>query len=111
MSKDWLNVFIGAFFEILWVIGMKHSQNWLELLLTAVAIVLSFYFLIKAGESIPVGTSYAVFVGLGTAGTVFTGILLFGEPFKVTKILLVFILLAGVMGLKMVTREKGASEK
>lgn len=111
MNKDWLKVFIGAFFEVLWVIGMKHSHTWWEVELTVVFIFISFYALIKSGEHLPVGTAYAVFVGLGTAGTVSTGILLFGEEFKVVKVLLVVTLLIGVMGLKIVTDKKGADQK
>ncbi|GGC88656.1 DMT family transporter [Enterococcus wangshanyuanii] len=107
MNKDWIKLIIGAFFEVLWVIGMKHSSNWWQLLLTGIFILISFYALIKAGETLPVGTAYAVFVGLGTAGTVVSGILFFGEDFKISKILLIIVLLAGVMGLKFVTGEKG----
>ncbi|MFD1902032.1 DMT family transporter [Enterococcus termitis] len=107
MSKDWLKLMIGAFFEVLWVIGMKHSSTWWHFLLTGLFILISFYALIKAGETLPVGTAYAVFVGLGTAGTVIAGILFFGEAFNVSKILLIIVLLAGVMGLKFVTGDKG----
>ncbi len=107
MNKDWIKLIVGAFFEVLWVIGMKHSANWWQLLLTGIFIFISFYALIKAGETLPVGTAYAVFVGLGTAGTVISGIQFFGEEFKISKILLIIVLLAGVMGLKFVTGEKG----
>ena len=62
--------------------------------------------MIMAGRKLPVGTVYAVFVGLGTAGTVFSEILFFGEPFKVGKVLLILFLLAGVIGWKLVTDDK-----
>lgn len=62
--------------------------------------------MIMAGRKLPVGTIYAVFVGLGTAGTVLSEILFFGEPFKVEKALLILLLLAGVIGLKLVTQGK-----
>ncbi|MBP2099378.1 DMT family transporter [Enterococcus rivorum] len=110
MSKDWLKLFLGAFFEVLWVIGMKYSETWWEIALTVILIVISFYALIRAGETLPVGTAYAVFVGLGTAGTVVSGILFFGEPFKILKIILILTLLIGVMGLKLLTDKKGAEE-
>ena len=106
MNKDWIKVFIAAVFEVLWVIGLKHSDSLLDWTGTIVAIVISFYGLIMAGRKLPVGTVYAVFVGLGTAGTVFSEILFFGEPLKVEKILLVLVLLAGVIGLKLVTDEE-----
>lgn len=110
MNQDWIKVMIGAFFEVLWVIGMKHSTTWWEILLTVLFIFISFYALIQAGETLPVGTAYAVFVGLGTAGTVITGIVFFGEEFKILKIVLIVTLLIGVMGLKFVTGAKGAKQ-
>lgn len=111
MNKDWIKLLIGAFFEVLWVIGMKHSTTWWQIVLTVIFIFISFYALIRAGETLPVGTSYAVFVGLGTAGTVITGILFFGEEFKIAKMLLIATLLIGVMGLKLVTGDKGVDQK
>ena len=106
MNKDWIKVFIAAVFEVLWVIGLKHSDSLLDWAGTIVAVVISFYGLIMAGRKLPVGTVYAVFVGLGTAGTVFSEILFFGEPLKMEKIILVLVLLAGVIGLKLVTDEE-----
>lgn len=106
MNKDWIKVFVAAFFEIFWVIGLKHANDFWTWAGTAIAIFISFYLMIMAGRKLPVGTVYAVFVGLGTAGTVFSEILFFGEPFKVEKALLILLLLAGVIGLKLVTTDK-----
>lgn len=106
MNKDWVKVFIAAFFEVFWVIGLKHAYDFWNWTGTAIAIFISFYLMIMAGRKLPVGTVYAVFVGLGTAGTVFSEILFFGEPFKVEKILLIFVLLLGIIGLKLVTKDK-----
>lgn len=105
MTKEWLKVLVAAFFEVGWVIGLKHADHALEWAGTAAAIFISFYLLIMAGNKLPVGTAYAVFVGLGTAGTVLSDILLFGEPVKVEKLILIAILLVGVAGLKLVTDE------
>ncbi|WP_062104954.1 DMT family transporter [Bacillus niameyensis] len=105
MNKDWLKVIIAAFFEVLWVIGLKHANDFWTWTGTVISIVISFYVMIMAGRKLPVGTVYAVFVGLGTAGTVFSEILFFGEPFKVAKILLILALIAGVIGLKLVTKD------
>ena len=105
MNKQWVSIFVAALFEIGWVIGLKHANSVLEWLGTAIAIFISFYLLIKAGESLPVGTVYAVFVGLGTAGTVLADSLLFGEPWKLAKIASILVLLAGVVGLKLLTGE------
>lgn len=105
MNKDWIKVFVAAFFEVLWVIGLKHADSFWTWGGTVIAIIISFYVMIMAGKKLPVGTVYAVFVGLGTAGTVLSEVLFFGEPFKWTKVLLILLLLAGVIGLKLVTKD------
>ncbi|MFJ7972687.1 DMT family transporter [Psychrobacillus sp. NPDC096389] len=106
MNKDWLKVYIAAFFEVFWVIGLKHADDFWTWSGTVISIVVSFYLMIVAGRKLPVGTVYAIFVGMGTAGTVLSEILFFGEAFKLSKILLIVILLAGVVGLKLVTKDK-----
>lgn len=111
MNTNWIKVFIGAFFEVFWVIGLKHANDFWSWTGTIISIIISFYVIILAGRKLPVGTVYAVFVGLGTAGTVLSEILFFGEPFKVEKIILILLLLTGVIGLKFVTKDdlqKGA---
>jgi paired small multidrug resistance pump len=105
LNKEWIKVFIAAFFEVFWVIGLKHADSIWEWIGTIISIMISFYVLIAAGKKLPVGTVYAVFVGLGTAGTVVSELLFFGEPFKLAKLLLIFILLVGVVGLKLVTND------
>ncbi|KIL72826.1 DMT family transporter [Bacillus badius] len=105
MTKEWIKVFFAAFFEVFWVIGLKHADGPWEWTGTAIAIAISFYALIAAGNKLPVGTVYAVFVGLGTAGTVLSEILFFGEPIKAAKLVLILVLLIGVIGLKLVTDE------
>ncbi|MFD1136446.1 DMT family transporter [Paenibacillus urinalis] len=107
MNKSWLFVLIAAVFEIGWVIGLKHSSNLVEWLVTILAIIVSFSLMILASGSLPVGTVYAVFVGLGTAGTVFAEIILFNAPVVVGKLILVGTLLVGVIGLKMLSKDKG----
>lgn len=106
MNGNWLKVIVAAIFEVFWVMGLKHADNLWSWLGTGIAIFISFYLMIMASKNFPVGTVYAVFVGLGTAGTVFSDIVFFAEPFKIAKVLLILILLAGVVGLKVVTDEK-----
>lgn len=106
MNYEWLKVFIAALFEVFWVIGLKYADGVLEWGGTIIAIAISFYGLVAAGRHLPVGTVYAVFVGLGTAGTTAVDLLFFGEPFKLSKVLLIVLLLVGVIGLKLVTGEK-----
>ncbi|WP_313638935.1 multidrug efflux SMR transporter [Paenibacillus sp. FSL K6-0276] len=104
-NSEWIKVVGAAVFEVMWVIGLKHASTTWEWLITVVAIIISFYVIVSASAKLPVGTVYSVFVGLGTAGTVVADMVLFGEPFKLMKLVLVLILLAGVVGLKMVTKE------
>lgn len=106
MNTNWIKVIVAAFFEVFWVIGLKHADDFWTWTGTVISIFISFYVMIMAGRKLPVGTVYAVFVGLGTAGTVITEILIFGEPFKMSKILMILLLLAGVIGLKLVTKDK-----
>ena len=105
MNTEWIKVVIAAFFEVFWVIGLKHADNLWAWIGTMIAIIISFYLMIMAGKKLPVGTVYAVFVGLGTAGTVFSDFVFFGEPFQIAKVFLILVLLAGVIGLKLVTKD------
>ncbi|MGC4376692.1 SMR family transporter [Fictibacillus sp. Mic-4] len=111
MNVNWINVFVAAFFEVFWVIGLKHAHTPLAWGGTVISILISFYLMIMAGKVLPVGTVYAVFVGMGTAGTVFAEMAFFGEPFHIIKLVLILILLVGVIGLKVVTGDKETKEK
>lgn len=110
MNRDWIAVIVAAVFEVIWVAGLKHADQSSEWAITAAAIIISFYLMIKAGERLPVGTVYAVFVGLGTAGTVAAEMIWFSEQIRPAKILLIALLLSGVIGLKATTPsgERGA---
>ena len=109
MDKKWLQVVIASIFEVGWVIGIKHATTVLEWTLTVIAIIISFYLMINASNKLPVGTVYAVFVGLGTVGTVVADIILFGQPIVLSKIILIFVLLTGVVGLKVLTPKEETS--
>ncbi|MFD0049989.1 DMT family transporter [Actinomycetes bacterium NPDC127524] len=106
MNASWIKIMIAAFFEVIWVVGLKHADSSLDWALTGFAILVSFYGMISAGKTLPAGTVYAVFTGLGTAGTVTSDIIFFHEPFHLSKVLLILLLLAGIIGLKTVTAEK-----
>lgn len=103
MGSQWLKVIVAGIVEVGWVIGLKHASSPLEWGVTLVAIFISFYFMISASKKLPVGTVYAVFVGIGTTGTVLVDSFLFGQPFTLTKVVLVLVLLCGVVGLKLAT--------
>lgn len=105
MNTNWIQVVIGAVFEVFWAIGLKHAYDFWTWTGTFIAIILSFYFMLKASSKLPVGSVYAVFVGLGTAGTVIVDFLFFGEPFSLVKVFLLLLLLVGVVGLKLLSGE------
>jgi paired small multidrug resistance pump len=109
MNKDWLKVLIAAVFEVIWVVGLKHAEHLWAWMGTGIAILVSFSLMIETGKRLPTGTVYAVFVGLGTAGTVLAEMVFFAEPFNPIKLALIAVLLVGVIGLKVVTKEKGAN--
>ena len=110
MNRSWLSMVIAAVFEVMWVIGLKHATSPIEWTGTVIAIFISFYLMIKAGEKLPVGTVYAVFVGLGTTGTILVDAFIFKQPVSVMTIVFLGILLIGVMGLKLSSDGKKESE-
>lgn len=110
MNRNWTLVIIAGLIEILWVMGLKHSTNLISWAGTIFLIYLSFVVVIKATQKVPVATAYAVFTGIGTAGTVVVDMVIFGEVFSWTKVLLILLLLSGVIGLKLVTMESSEKE-
>ena len=107
--KYWLLIVLAAFFEVGWVIGLKHANSVFQWLLTFICIIVSFGVLIFASRFISVGTVYAVFVGLGTVGTVLSDIVFFDAPFKPLTIVFISTLLIGVIGLKLATPDEEVS--
>ena len=103
MDINWMKVFVAAFLEVFWVIGLAHAYDIWTWTGTVILIIVSNYLMIVAAQVLPAGTVYAVFVGLGAGGTVIAEILFFGEPFKWGKVILIAFLLSGVVGLKLVT--------
>ena len=78
----WLILFLAGLFEIAWAIGLKYSEGFTKLtpsIITIITMFISFYLLSLALKSLPLGTAYAIWVGIGTIGTVIAGIFLFGE--------------------------------
>ena len=100
----WTYLSIAGLLEIAWAIGLKHTAGWTKLypsLLTAAAMIASFYFLSLAVKTLPVGTAYAVWTGIGTVGAATLGILIFGESREVSKIVCIVLIVAGIIGLKL----------
>jgi quaternary ammonium compound-resistance protein SugE len=100
----WLILFIAGLFEVGWAIGLKYTDCFTRLwptLWTALAMILSVWLLGMAMKSLPVGTAYAVWVGVGAVGTVVLGILLLGESANLARLLSILLILAGIVGLKL----------
>lgn len=104
---SWLYLFIAAIFEIGWPLGFKLSQTTNNKLLwisfAVVSMALSGLFLWMAQKNIPMGTAYAVWTGIGAAGTFMVGIFFFQDSASLMRILSVFLIIAGVVGLKLAT--------
>jgi quaternary ammonium compound-resistance protein SugE len=102
----WLYLLIAGLFEIAWAIGLKYTDGFSRLwpsVGTAAAMIVSLAFLGLALKHLPVGTAYAVWTGIGAVGTVILGIVLFGEPATALRLACVGLIVAGIMGLKLVT--------
>lgn len=102
----WVILVIAGLFEIGWAIGLKYTEGFTRLwptVLTAVSMVLSLWLLGIAMKSLPVGTAYAVWVGVGAVGTVVLGIVLLGESANAARLISVALIVAGIVGLKLAT--------
>ena len=100
-NKAWLYVILTCLFELIWVLGFNTAQTWWHWVLILGVILIDFYFLSKACESLPTGTVYAIFAGAGTVGTFFMDVLLFDVSFSLAKFSLILVIVAGVIGLKL----------
>jgi quaternary ammonium compound-resistance protein SugE len=103
MTSPWLSLGIAGFFEIMWAVGLKYSDGFSKLwpsLITLLAMGLSVYFLAQALKTIPLGTGYAVWTGIGAAGTALLGILLFAESAQLVRLLFIALIISGIVGLK-----------
>ncbi|SDF16194.1 DMT family transporter [Chitinophaga filiformis] len=102
----WIFLIIGGLFEIGFTISLKYSENFTRLWPSIgffACISLSFFFLNKAiNGGLPIGTSYAVWTGIGAAGTAIAGMLLFKEPAAFWRLFFLFMLIASIIGLKVV---------
>lgn len=100
----WLLLIIAGLFEILWAVGLKYTEGFTRLwpsVGTITALVLSVGLLGLASKSLPIGTAYAVWTGIGTVGTVLCGILILGEPVTPMRITCLGLIGLGIIGLKL----------
>lgn len=101
----WVYLIGAGVTEIVWALGLKFSEGFTQLVPSAITIVfifISFYLFSKAMKQIPVGTAYAIFTGIGAAGTAIAGMTLFGEVASIAKIFFLLLLISGIVGLKLV---------
>ncbi len=102
----WLMLIVAGLLEMGWAIGLKYSQGFTKLIpsiFTIVGMIASFYFLSLALKSLPLGTAYAIWTGIGTVGTVTLGIILFKEPIDITRLICIGFIVVGIVGLKVVS--------
>ncbi|GAB3749543.1 quaternary ammonium compound efflux SMR transporter SugE [Lysobacter olei] len=100
----WILLIVAGLFEVGWAIGLKYTEGFTRLwpsLGTAAAMLVSLGLLGLAMKSLPVGTAYAVWVGVGAVGTVILGVLLFNEPMGALRLASVVLIVAGLVGLKL----------
>jgi quaternary ammonium compound-resistance protein SugE len=103
----WVYLIIAGLFECGWAIGLKYTEGFTRLtpsILTVVAMAISFWLLSTAMKSIPVGTAYAVWTGIGAVGVAIMGMILFGESRDVLRIISLVLIVSGIIGLKLVSK-------
>jgi quaternary ammonium compound-resistance protein SugE len=103
----WFALFVAGLFEIAWAVGLKYTEGLTRLwptVGTALALIASMGLLSLALRTLPLGTAYAVWTGIGTIGTAILGIVLFKEPATAIRLACIAMILAGIIGLKLVSQ-------
>lgn len=103
---SWVILFVAGLFEIAWAIGLEYSDGLskpLPTLGTVLALVVSMVLLARAVQDLPIGTAYAVWTGIGAAGTALLGIVLFDEPASLARLGFISVIVFGIVGLHLVS--------
>ena len=103
---SWVYLFVAGLFEIGWAIGLKYTNGFTRLVptvLTAISMAISLGLLGLALKTLPVGTAYAVWTGIGAVGTAILGIYLLSEPANIGRLVCIGLIVAGIVGLKVVS--------
>ena len=106
----WFYLAAAGLFECGWAIGLKYTEGFTKLvpsILTASAMAMSVWLLSVAMKSIPVGTAYAVWTGIGAVGVVIMGIILFGESRDIMRVICLLLIISGIVGLKLFSSSQG----
>ena len=102
----WLWLILAGLLEVVWAVGLKYTDGFTRLVpsaITVAAMIASVYLLALAVRTIPIGTGYAVWTGIGAVGVAILGMILLGEPKTVLRIGSILLIVAGIVGLKLVT--------
>jgi quaternary ammonium compound-resistance protein SugE len=102
----WIWLTLAGLLEIVWAIGLKYTHGFSRLgpsLITGAAMIVSLYFLSLAVRTIPIGTGYAVWTGIGAVGVAILGMILFNEPRDLLRVGAILLIVAGIAGLKLVS--------
>ncbi|MFC5454339.1 quaternary ammonium compound efflux SMR transporter SugE [Prosthecobacter fluviatilis] len=100
----WFHLIIAGLLEVAWAIGLKQTAGWTRLgpsLITAALMIASFFFLSLALRTLPLGTAYAIWTGIGAVGTALIGIFIFDEPRTAARLVCILLIISGVVGLKL----------
>jgi quaternary ammonium compound-resistance protein SugE len=101
---NWVYLLIAGILEIGWAVGLKYTEGWSKLypsLITIVLMIASFQFLSMSLKTLPIGTAYAIWTGIGAVGTAILGMFIFNEPRDLSRILCILLIVAGIAGLKL----------
>lgn len=104
----WVILFVAGLLETVWAVTLKQSEGFTKPVPTVIffiSLVLSMVLLSQALKSLPVGTAYAIWTGIGAAGTAVLGMLFFGEPREVLKLLSLLMLVGGIVGLRLTSTQ------
>ena len=104
----WIQLVIAGVFEVVWATSLKYTEGFTKLLpsvITIAGMVISFYFLSSAIKTLPMGTAYAIWTGIGALGAVLVGIIVFNEPKDAMRLVFVCFILVGIIGLKVTSSE------
>ena len=100
----WIYLFIAGLFEISWAVGLKYSEGWTKLVpsaITVITMLVSLYFLSLSLKTLPLGTAYAVWTGIGTIGTTIYGLMVFKEPADLIRMVCILLIITGIVGLRL----------
>ena len=102
--QAWIMLGLAGLFEIVWAIGLKYAQGFTKLwpsAITIAAMIVSMYLLALAARTLPIGTAYAVWTGIGAVGAALLGMMLFAESANVVRLACIALIVAGIVGLKL----------